>query len=120
MSYVIILHGISSNLLSTLGDSFFILSTSHLYVIFQYSEIISSICLLITLGAETLGATVAFGGITGVTLGLGVHIPMAHFSTVIGGVFGVGLGVTGVCLITHDGVIAVGALGVCLSNGSHN
>lgn len=44
------------------------------------------------LGAETLGATVAFGVITGVLFTLGVHIPIAPFSTVISGVLGVGLG----------------------------
>jgi len=44
------------------------------------------------LGAETLGATVAFGGITGALFTLGVHIPIAHFSTVIGGVLAIGLG----------------------------
>ena len=90
---------------------------------FLYSGLLSSSVILLNvsiLGAETLGATVGLGGKTAVDLGLGVHIPMAHFSTVIGGVFGVGLGVTGVCLITHHGVIAVGALAVCLSNGSHN
>jgi hypothetical protein len=43
------------------------------------------------LGAQTLGATVGFGG---KTVALGVHMPIAPFSTVIGGVLGVGLGAT--------------------------
>jgi hypothetical protein len=41
------------------------------------------------LGAKTLGATVALGG---KTVAFGVHMPIAPFSTVIGGVLGVGLG----------------------------
>ena len=59
---------------------------------FLYSGSLSSSDILLNvsiLGAETLGAIVGLGG---KTVALGVHMPIAPFSTVIGGVLGSGAG----------------------------